>query len=124
MYGHLQSNYTSKTALTFNELTKTTEHQQKNLYVPASNGGKNYVIGIPNKTTLQHHRPSSPVPKLSLREEEMAEVIRASMSDGLPKTATFYQEPGMKSLGFSIVGSRDSPKGDEIVEINDQSVQV
>lgn len=24
---------------------------------------------------------------------------------------TFYKGPGMKSLGFSIVGGRDSPKG-------------
>lgn len=29
-----------------------------------------------------HHRPSLPVAKLTIRDEEMAEVIRASMSEG------------------------------------------
>lgn len=28
-----------------------------------------------------------------------------------PKIVTFFKGPGMKSLGFSIVGGRDSPKG-------------
>ena len=28
-----------------------------------------------------------------------------------PKTVTFFKGAGMKSLGFSIVGGRDSPKG-------------
>lgn len=30
---------------------------------------------------------------------------------GTPKVVTFYKGPGLKSLGFSIVGGRDSPKG-------------
>lgn len=32
--------------------------------------------------SLQYHRPSLPAAKLTIRDEEMAEVIRASMSDG------------------------------------------
>uniref|UniRef100_A0A1A9V3C9 PDZ domain-containing protein n=1 Tax=Glossina austeni TaxID=7395 RepID=A0A1A9V3C9_GLOAU len=127
----LQPNYASKTASTFNKLTKTPEHQQKSLYVPASNGGKNYVTfplnsscassssplvtGIPNKTMLQHHRPSLPIPKISLRDEEMAEVIRASMSDGIFVKTVF--------LSGQATDDGSLQAGDEIVEINEQSVQ-
>lgn len=91
---------------------------------------------------LMHHRPSLPVVSLTIRDEDMAEVIRTSMSEGesntitfqlaewsvsslplsslilfkgtgrcIPKTIAFFKGPGMKSLGFSIVGGRDSPKG-------------
>jgi len=36
----------------------------------------------PPSAALMHHRPSLPVAKLTIRDEEMAEVIRASMSEG------------------------------------------
>ena len=40
------------------------------------------AIATPSAAMLKHHRPSLPVAKLTIRDEEMAEVIRASMSDG------------------------------------------
>lgn len=36
----------------------------------------------PPAAALMHHRPSLPVAKLTIRDDEMAEVIRASMSEG------------------------------------------
>jgi len=42
----------------------------------------------PPAASLMHHRPSLPVAKLTIRDEEMAEVIRASMSEGEINTIT------------------------------------
>ena len=38
-------------------------------------------------------------------------VVNAAMGNGTFHTIVFEKGPGKKSLGFSIVGGRDSPKG-------------
>lgn len=38
-------------------------------------------------------------------------IINLGARHGLIQAVTFFKGPGMKSLGFSIVGGRDSPKG-------------
>ena len=38
-------------------------------------------------------------------------VVTAAMGNGTFHTIVFEKGPGKKSLGFSIVGGRDSPKG-------------
>lgn len=103
-----QPKYISSTSLTFNHLNKhNLHHQQQQLHqhhhnsnVSTSNpnsasssstnsantvGNRTYLtpaMATPSAAMLQHHRPSLPVAKLTIRDEEMAEVIRASMSDG------------------------------------------
>lgn len=93
-----QQNYTSSTSLTFNHLTKN-NHQHHLLNVASSNasnfpsissssstvGNRTYLTAAmakPTSAMLKHHRPSLPVAKLTINDDEMAEVIRASMSDG------------------------------------------
>lgn len=49
------------------------------------------------------------IPKLE-PDEELQSDVKAKPKCGIVKVV-FYKGPGMRSLGFSIVGGRDSPKG-------------
>lgn len=93
-----QTNCTASASLNFNQLTKHQHHhhnQQQNHHLNvsslvgnrsstssscSSSSSSSYLT--PTAAMLQHHRPSLPVVKLTIKDEEMAEVIRASMSEG------------------------------------------
>lgn len=89
-----QSSCTASASLTFKQLTKhqhNHHHQNHNqqqhhhLNVSSLVGNRSYLtpsMATPSAAMLQHHRPSLPVVKLTIKDEEMAEVIRASMSEG------------------------------------------
>lgn len=68
-YPHSTSNHLTVPKNIFNSCSSSSTCNSSSLSPPAFK-------------SLSHHRPSLPVSKLTIRDEEMAEVIKASMSEG------------------------------------------